>query len=259
MFSDRFGLSQLYQLRGRVGRSNRVAYAYLTYKKDKSLNSTAEKRLSAVREYTELGSGIKIAMKDLEIRGAGNLLGSEQHGQVCAVGFDLYCKMLDDAIRELKGEKSTKETQTEVDLQVSAFIPEYYIRDAHLKLTFYQRIQNAATVSALGILFDELVDRFGDVPKETENLLTIAEIRLLAREAGITSLKQKAGVVVMRFAPDTAIEIPALYELAKQYKRRLNYTNAAGELILKLTVGSMDQKDCLDLVKSVVSALASLA
>lgn len=257
--ADRMGLSQLYQLRGRVGRSNRVAYAYLTYKKDKSLNSTAEKRLSAVREYTELGSGIKIAMKDLEIRGAGNLLGSEQHGQVCAVGFDLYCKMLDDAIRELKGEKSTKETQTEVDLQVSAFIPEYYIRDAHLKLTFYQRIQNAATVSALGILFDELVDRFGDVPKETENLLTIAEIRLLAREAGITSLKQKAGVVVMRFAHDTAIEIPALYELAKQYKRRLNYTNAAGELILKLTVGSMDQKDCLDLVKSVVSALASLA
>ena len=257
--ADKMGLSQLYQLRGRVGRSNRVAYAYLTYQKDKSLNATAEKRLSAVREYTELGSGIKIAMKDLEIRGAGNLLGAEQHGQVCAVGFDLYCKMLDEAIRELKGEKNIRPENTEVDLQISAFIPEYYIRDAHLKLTFYQRIQNAATISALGILFDELVDRFGDVPKETANLLSIAEIRLLARQAGITSLKQKAGIIVMRFSPETSIEIPALYELAKQYKRRLNYTNAAGELIVKLTVGSMEQKDCLDLVKSVVSSLASLA
>ncbi len=257
--ADKMGLSQLYQLRGRVGRSNRVAYAYLTYKQDKSLNTTAEKRLSAVREYTELGSGIKIAMKDLEIRGAGNLLGAEQHGQVCAVGFDLYCKMLDEAIRELKGEKHSKQEQTEIDLQISAFIPEYYIRDAHLKLTFYQRIQNAATISQLGILFDELVDRFGDVPKETENLLSIAEIRLLARQAGIVSLKQKAGIITMKFSADTTIEIPALYDLAKQYKRRLNYTNAAGELLLKLTVGSMDQKDCLDLVKSVVSTLASLA
>lgn len=257
--ADKMGLSQLYQLRGRVGRSNRVAYAYLTYKKDKSLNTTAEKRLSAVREYTELGSGIKIAMKDLEIRGAGNLLGAEQHGQVCAVGFDLYCKMLDEAIRELKGEMKSKQEQTEIDLQISAFIPEYYIRDAHLKLTFYQRIQNASTISQLGILFDELVDRFGDVPKETENLLSIAEIRLLARQAGIVSLKQKAGIITMKFSADTTIEIPALYDLAKQYKRRLNYTNAAGELLLKLTVGSMDQKDCLDLVKSVVSALAALA
>lgn len=257
--ADKMGLSQLYQLRGRVGRSNRVAYAYLTYKQDKSLNTTAEKRLSAVREYTELGSGIKIAMKDLEIRGAGNLLGAEQHGQVCAVGFDLYCKMLDEAIRELKGETKSKQEQTEVDLQISAFIPEYYIRDAHLKLTFYQRIQNASTISQLGILFDELVDRFGDVPKETENLLSIAEIRLLARQAGIVSLKQKAGIITMKFSADTTIEIPALYDLAKQYKRRLNYTNAAGELLLKLTVGSMDQKDCLDLVKSVVSTLASLA
>ena len=257
--ADKMGLSQLYQLRGRVGRSNRVAYAYLTYQKDKTLNTVAEKRLSAVREYTELGSGIKIAMKDLEIRGAGNLLGAEQHGQVCAVGFDLYCKMLDEAIQELKGEKKAAKEHTEVDLQISAFIPEYYIRDAHLKLSFYQRIQNATAISQLGLLFDELVDRFGDVPQETQNLLTIAEIKLLAHEAGITSLKQKAGVVSIRFSADTAIEIPKLYELAKEYKRRINYTNASGELLIKVTVGTLDQKDCLDLVKSVVSKLVSLA
>lgn len=135
--ADKMGLAQLYQLRGRVGRSNRIAYAYLTYKKDKTLSQLAEKRLAAIREYTELGSGFKIAMRDLEIRGAGNLLGAEQHGHVAAVGFDLYCTMLDEAIRALKGEKTGKSQEVEIDLQVSAFIPEYYIRDSAVKLGFY--------------------------------------------------------------------------------------------------------------------------
>ena len=159
--ADKMGLSQLYQLRGRVGRSNRIAYAYLTYKKDKTLSQLAEKRLAAIREYTELGSGFKIAMRDLEIRGAGNLLGAEQHGHVAAVGFDLYCTMLDEAIRELKGEKTGKRREVEIDLQVSAFIPEYYIRDSAVKLGFYQRIQQAQAISRLHLLEDEMIDRFG--------------------------------------------------------------------------------------------------
>ena len=256
--ADKMGLAQLYQLRGRVGRSNRVAYAYLTYKKDKTLSQLAEKRLAAIREYTELGSGFKIAMRDLEIRGAGNLLGAEQHGHVAAVGFDLYCTMLDEAIRELKGEKTGKRREVEIDLQVSAFIPEYYIRDSSVKLGFYQRIQQSRSISRLHLLEDEMVDRFGDVPAETWNLLRVAELKNYCMDIGIRSLKQKGGVVQARFEPDTGMDMPKLLELIKKYKQQLTYGSDAGELVVRITVGSLNAEKSLDLLKEILLDMVSI-
>lgn len=256
--ADKMGLSQLYQLRGRVGRSNRVAYAYLTYKKDKTLSQVAEKRLAAIREYTELGSGFKIAMRDLEIRGAGNLLGAEQHGHVAAVGFDLYCTMLDEAIMELKGQKDHKHREIEIDLQVSAFIPDYYIKDTSVKLGFYQRIQQAKTVERLEQMEDEMVDRFGDVPDETRNLLRVAELKTYCRTIGIRSLKQKGGIVSALFEADTEMQMPALVELTKKYRRKLTFGNDGGELVVRITVGTAGTEQCLDLVKDILLDMVSI-
>lgn len=256
--ADKMGLAQLYQLRGRVGRSNRIAYAYLTYKKDKTLSQLAEKRLAAIREYTELGSGFKIAMRDLEIRGAGNLLGAEQHGHVAAVGFDLYCNMLDEAIRELKGEKVGKQRQVEIDLQVSAFIPEYYIRDSSVKLGFYQRIQLARAISRLHLLEDEMIDRFGDIPPETWNLLRVAELKVSCMEVGIRSLKQKGGIVTILFESDTKMDLPKLLQLMQKYKRQLTYGNDGGELVVRITVGSASSEKCLDLMKDILLDMVSI-
>lgn len=256
--ADKMGLAQLYQLRGRVGRSNRVAYAYLTYKRDRTLSPVAEKRLAAIREYTDLGSGFKIAMRDLEIRGAGNLLGAEQHGQVCAVGFDLYCKLLDDAIRRLKGETTQKEIEVEIDLTINSFIPDYYIKDSATKLGFYQRIQRTNSAAKLELLADEMVDRFGDIPPETENLLKIAELKTYCHDIRAKSIKQKAGIIYITFDEDAQLDMPGLFEAAKQFQRRLTYGNTGGELVLKVTIGSMNAKECLDLVKDVLLALIAV-
>lgn len=256
--ADKMGLSQLYQLRGRVGRSNRVAYAYLTYQKDRTLSQLAEKRLAAVREYTELGSGFKIAMRDLEIRGAGNLLGAEQSGQVAAVGFDLYCNLLDDAIKELKGEKQQRKQAVEIDLYISALIPDYYIKDSAVKLGFYQRIQQCRSVSRLLLLEDELVDRFGDLPRETNNLLKIAELKTICMEGKMVSLKQKGGIIELRFASDVQMEMTDLYQLSQQYKRIMTYGNNGGELLVKLSIGSRSTEECLDLVKDILLAISAI-
>jgi len=256
--ADHMGLAQLYQLRGRVGRSNRIAYAYLTYKKDKTLSQLAEKRLAAIREYTELGSGFKIAMRDLEIRGAGNLLGAEQHGHVAAVGFDLYCTMLDEAIRALKGEQSGKRREVEIDLQVSAFIPDYYVRDSAVKLGFYQRIQQAKAISRLHLLEDEMIDRFGDIPAETWNLLRAAELKVFCMEIGIRSLKQKGGVVTALFEPDTGMDMPKLQQLMQKYKRQITYGSDGGELAVRISVGTATAEKCLDLIKDILSDMVSI-
>lgn len=256
--ADKMGLSQLYQLRGRVGRSNRIAYAYLTYKKDKSLSQLAEKRLAAIREYTELGSGFKIAMRDLEIRGAGNLLGAEQHGHVAAVGFDLYCTMLDEAIRELKGEKSGHRREIEIDLQVSAYIPEYYIRDSAVKLGFYQRIQQAKSISRIHLLEDEMIDRFGDIPEETWNLLRIAELKTYCVAVGIRSLKQNGGIVSLRFEPDTGMDMVKLLHLTQKYKKQLHYRSDGGELVVRIAVGTLSAEKCLDLVKAILLDMVTI-
>ena len=176
--ADRFGLSQLYQLRGRVGRSNRMAYAFLLYQRDKMLKEVAEKRLAAIREFTDLGSGFKIAMRDLEIRGAGNLLvQSQQSGHMAAVGYDLYCKMLNEAVSQLKGEKEEADYATTIDLDIDAFIPESYIKNEYQKLDIYKRIATIETEEEMDDMTEELIDRFGDLPKKVQQLLHIAALK----------------------------------------------------------------------------------
>ena len=187
--ADKFGLSQLYQLRGRVGRSNRTAYAFLLYRRDRMLTEVAEKRLSAIREFSDFGSGFKIAMKDLEIRGAGNVLGKSQHGHMAAVGYDLYCKMLNIAVNDLKGIKNEYSFETNVDLSVDAYIPSTYIKSEYQKLDIYKRIAAIESEEELSDMKDELVDRYGSLSTPAVNLLNIALIKSMAHKIGIMEMK----------------------------------------------------------------------
>ncbi len=189
--ADRFGLSQLYQLRGRVGRSNRMAYAFLLYRRDKLLKEVAEKRLAAIREFTDLGSGIKIAMRDLEIRGAGNLLGEAQSGHMEAVGYDLYCKMLNEAVLQLKGGGEEEIYSTTIDINMDAYIPDSYIKNEYQKLDVYKRIAAIETEEEMDDMTEELIDRFGDIPRKVQQLLHIAALKGLAHSAYVTAVEQK--------------------------------------------------------------------
>ena len=223
--SDKFGLSQLYQLRGRVGRSGRAAYAFLLYKRDKVLKEVAEKRLSAIREFTELGSGFKIAMKDLEIRGAGNMLGEEQHGHMEAVGYDLYCKLLNEAISDLKGIKRTEDFETNIDIDVDAFIPATYIRSENHKLNIYKRIATISTEEELSDMTDELMDRFGDIPKSAMNLMKIAQIKSMAHEAYITEIKGNRKEIRIKMFPRAKINPAGIPDIMKNKGSRMRFTN----------------------------------
>ncbi len=222
--ADRLGLSQLYQLRGRVGRSNRMAYAFLLYRRDKMLKEIAEKRLAAIREFTDLGSGFKIAMRDLEIRGAGNLLGAEQHGHMEAVGYDLYCKMLNEAVKLLKGEIEEESFHTSIDLDVDAFIPESYIPNEYQKLDIYKRIAAIETEEEMEDMTEELIDRFGDIPKKVDTLLQIAYLKTLAHSAYVTSIEQKGNRYIFTMYERARVLPQKIPELLERYK---------GELALK--------------------------
>lgn len=256
--ADRLGLSQLYQLRGRVGRSNRVAYAYLTYNKDKVLTEVAEKRLNAIREFTELGSGFKIAMRDLEIRGAGNLLGAEQHGHVAAVGFDLYCRMLEEAVREAKGEEIPKEQNIAIDLQVKAFIPQEYIHDTGVKIDFYQRIYAAKEKAELTQLHEELEDRFGQPPIPLVNLLKIAAIKVIALRAKVQSITQEKDVIKIKMDHDHGLTGPQLLEVARKYRRQLSFSTAGG-LEIMVNFRNFDRKEVLNFLEEIIMAISSIA
>ncbi len=223
--SDSLGLSQLYQLRGRVGRSNRTSYAFLMYKRDKMLKEVAEKRLAAIKEFTDLGSGFKIAMRDLEIRGAGNLLGMKQHGHMEAVGYDLYCKMLNEAVKNLKGiPTSPADFTTTVDLDVDAFIPASYIVNEVQKLDIYKRIAGIENGKERDDMRDELLDRFGEVPVSVDHLLRIALIRVSAHALFMTEIKGKNERIQFTFRPDAQIKIEGIPLLMKKHKDRLSFT-----------------------------------
>ena len=204
--ADNLGLSQLYQLRGRVGRSNRTAYAFLLYKRDKMLKEIAEKRLAAIKEFTDLGSGFKIAMRDLEIRGAGNLLGAEQHGHMEAVGYDLYCKMLNEAVRHLKGEQKEENFDTALDVDVDAYIPPSYIPNEFQKLDIYNRIAGIENEEESEEMLEELIDRFGDPPKSVENLLWIAKVKAKAHSCFLKEVTQKGENIRFVFLEHAAID-----------------------------------------------------
>ena len=219
--ADQMGLSQLYQLRGRVGRSNRTAYAFLMYKKNKMLKEVAEKRLHAIREFTDLGSGFKIAMRDLEIRGAGNLLGAEQHGHMQAVGYDLYCKMLDEAVKEEKGIKQQEDFETTIDLEVNAFIPPKFIPNEFQKLDVYKRIAAIESQEEYEDMMEELLDRFGDPPKAVQNLLMIANLKAMAHKAYIREIKQSGQSVKISMFERAKVNPAGFPPILEKFKNNL--------------------------------------
>jgi transcription-repair coupling factor (superfamily II helicase) len=242
--SDRYGLSQLYQLRGRIGRSNRTAYAFLMYRKNVMLKETAEKRLAAIREYTDLGSGFKIAMRDLELRGAGNLLGAQQHGHMNAVGYDLYCKMLNEAVKEAKGIHTMEGFETSVDLNVDAYIPDSYISNEFQKLDIYKRIAGIETQQDYDDMLEELLDRFGEPGKAVLNLLAIAKLKAIAHQGYVTEIKQIGKTVRFTLYEKARLNTEGFPALIQKYRRGLQFKNEQepkfilepqGNLILALT------------------------
>jgi transcription-repair coupling factor (superfamily II helicase) len=216
--ADRMGLAQLYQLRGRVGRSNRQAYAYLLYRPQKSLSEDAENRLIAIREFTALGSGFQVAMRDLEIRGAGNLLGAEQSGAMVSVGFDLYCQLLAQAVAEVKGEESTDDALPAVDLPTTAHIPDDYIPNEAERIFFYKKMSGIRSVENIREVQEELIDRYGDPPRPVWNALAVLRLRLKAREAGIASIRGERRDISIRLAPHARLSPDAIKLLGFAFK-----------------------------------------
>lgn len=223
--ADRLGLAQLYQIRGRVGRSDKQAYAYVTYKRDKLLSEVADKRLKAIKEFTEFGSGFKIAMRDLEIRGAGSMLGEMQHGHIEQVGYDTYCKLLDEVIKEMQGIEVVEEQDVQIDLAVSSYIPDNFIENSSQKIEIYQNIALCRTEEELQNVIDEVIDRYGRLPKELENLIDIARIKQLARKANILKIAQKENGIVFYFVKEK-IKPEMVNTLITKYPMLVKFSNA---------------------------------
>ena len=219
--ADKMGLSQLYQLRGRVGRSNKIAYAYLVYRKDKILTEVAEKRLKALKDFTELGSGFKIAMRDLEIRGAGNMMGSSQHGHMSAVGYDLYCRMLEDTIKVIKGEIDDVPVDTTVDIKIDAYIPDNYITDEMQKIEIYKKIAAIENKEDYDYIIDELEDRYSEIPKSVYNLMDIAYIKSKAKLMGVEEIKEKGDEILFLYGSKKKLKKEFCKHLLEKNKERI--------------------------------------
>ena len=260
--ADHLGLSQLYQLRGRVGRSNRMAYAFLLYRRDKLLREVAEKRLAAIREFTDLGSGFKIAMRDLEIRGAGNLLGAEQHGHMEAVGYDLYCKMLNEAVKHLKGEMEEETFNTTMDLNVDAYIPDSYIPNEYQKLDIYKRVAAIENEEEMEDMLEELIDRFGDIPKKVETLLAVASLKAIAHSAYVTAVEQKGERFTFSMYEKAKVQPQKIPGLLEQFKGDLAFKADAENPCFLYEKKSRNKKekntDVLAVVKNVLIGIKGL-
>ena len=259
--ADQLGLSQMYQLRGRVGRSNRMAYAFLLYRRDKLLREVAEKRLAAIREFTDLGSGFKIAMRDLEIRGAGNLLGAEQHGHMEAVGYDLYCKMLNEAVKLLKGEIDEEPYTTTVDINVDAFIPSSYIPNEYQKLDIYKRIASIENEEEMDDMMEELIDRYGDVPRKVQQLLNIALLKSLAHSAYVIAVEQKGDIFKFIMYEKAKVKVDQIPLLVQKYRGNLEFkidTNPYFIYQKKAKNKKEKDEDVIELVKNVLNDIKLL-
>lgn len=245
--ADRMGLAQLYQIRGRVGRSDRQGYAYITYKKDKLLSEVADKRLKAIKEFTEFGSGFKIAMRDLEIRGAGSLIGEVQHGHLEEVGYDTYCRLLDEVVKEEQGIKVDKEFEVQIDLNVTSYIPDSYISDSNQKIEIYQDIALCQNEKDIQDITDEIIDRFGDMPKQIENLLEISRIKQLAKKAFVNKISSKQSGTVFTFENEK-FNGDKIIELIKIYGNNIKFSPGIKPMVT-LKSNSKTEKDILNDVK----------
>lgn len=256
--ADRMGLSQLYQIRGRVGRSNRVAYAYFTYQRDKVLTEVAEKRLQAIKEFTELGSGFKIAMRDLTIRGAGNLLGAQQHGFIESVGFDMYSQMLKEAIDERKGD-TPKEPPflVEIDLMVDAYIPEFYIQDSRQKIEMYKKFKGIETLEDISDIQDELIDRFGEYPEEVGFLLLISKLKIVAREEKMESITQEKDSCTLLMAEEASEHVDGakLFELINQIGKSISLGTVGKKLKMVLKTKALKDVEILETCEKILVGL----
>ena len=252
--ADMYGVSQLYQLRGRVGRSDRKAYAYLLYPENKALSEVAMKRLQVISDFTELGSGFKIAMKDMEIRGAGNLLGKEQSGDIYSVGFDLYLRLLEEAVERLQNAGYEPETEPVIELEYTGFIPDSYIRVPETKMEIYKKIAAIRTAEELDRLYAELSDRFGPVPEEAESLLALAEIKIICAKLAIASLKERNGTVRITFAKVSKISIDKLLRMIKESAGRVKL-DAKQPNVIMLETGNIGLKEKSEFISEKLNQL----
>lgn len=255
--ADNFGLAQLYQLRGRVGRSDRNAYAFLMYKRDKLIKETAEKRLKAIREFTDLGSGIRVSMKDLEIRGAGNILGADQSGHMEAVGYDLYCKMLNDAIRRMKGETVEEHFETTVQLPFDAYIPAEYVKNEFIKLDLYKRISQIEEEEHYEDLVDEMIDRFGEPPQEVKNLMDISLLKARANKAYITSITLTGHELKFGMYPEAKIDTERIDDMLNHYFGKMHFVLGKTPMFI-LRAKLLTEREIWQQVDAVVEDLEQL-
>ena len=255
--ADQMGLSQLYQLRGRVGRSNKMGYAYLMYQKNKVLKEIAEKRLQAIKQFTELGAGFKIAMRDLEIRGAGNLLGAEQHGNMDTIGYDLYCKMLEQVVREERGEVVEEDFGTTIEIKIDAYIPSGYIQDEIQKLDIYKKIASIQAEKDYFDIQEEIEDRYGTLPFMVQNLLDIALIKAFAHELYIVLIAEKDRIVSFKFKSDVQLDAEKLPEILSAYPKMLKFTGGK-ETVIKANLADLPKKEMLVYIKNILQVLKKL-
>ena len=254
--ADRLGLAQLYQIRGRVGRSDRQGYAYITYRRDKLLSEVADKRLKAIKEFTEFGSGFKIAMRDLEIRGAGSLLGEIQSGHMEQVGYDTYCKLLDEVVKEMQGEKVVEEKEVQIDINLSSYIPDTYIEDQAQKIEIYQDIALCRNDKDIEDVIDEIIDRYGSMPKEVENLIEIARIKILARNANAIKVTQKQNSIMVNLdKDDIKIDEEMIKKLLEKYGTRLRFS-AGVEPYITLKTNEKDEEKIVSQIKELLQAIS---
>ncbi len=254
--ADRFGLAQLYQLRGRVGRSNRLAYAFLTVPPNRILTDDADKRLAAIREFTEVGSGLRVAMRDLEIRGAGNLLGAEQSGHMMSVGYDLYVRMIDEAVRALRGDAAQGDIQTRVEIRINAYLPQEYISGDIARMEIYKKIANIADEDGKSDLIEELIDRFGDPEKPVMNLIAIAHLKNLCQKIGIDTVTVKGGELALRVAANADIDLMKLIDALDGYKNCLRFAPTGRDTTIYYRDG---KKTIEELLNGAIPVLAGVA
>ena len=254
--ADRLGLAQLYQIRGRVGRSDKKAYAYITYKKNKILSEISEKRLKSIKEFTEFGSGFKIALRDLEIRGAGNILGAEQSGHLESVGYEMYTHLLEQAVRELQGEEVAKEFDIQIDLAVSAFIPDEYIQNNSQKIEAYQDIANITSEEQISEICDELIDRYGEMPNEMFNLIEIARIKCYARALRIVKIIQSQHNVVITFSDNEFVGDDKVQLLLDTFRRKI-FFSGDNIPVITLKLQSQNESDTLNEVLKLLKIVSA--